>query len=151
MGVLVIKHDVNANDAGNEPISMTTNVARIASRPPERKIISGGMVLLVKKKSQTAAAPVRKHTLVKYYTLVVLARMCVTCSRQREATSLQSAGHRLVTGFLVKLTRFPKGFSSLGFGDSDDQSTTKPRNVPMTSKLRRMKPTLSLIVDPRRG
>lgn len=49
MGPFVIKHDVNVNAAGNEPISMTTNVARIASRPSERKIILGGMVLLVKR------------------------------------------------------------------------------------------------------
>lgn len=49
MGLFPIKHDANANAAGNEPISMTTNVARIASRPAERKIILGAMVLLVKR------------------------------------------------------------------------------------------------------
>lgn len=52
-------------------------------------------------------------------------------------------GHWLVC--CCQLTRFPNGSSSLGFGDRDDQSTTKPRKVPITSKLRRINPTFSLI------
>lgn len=48
-------------------------------------------------------------------------------------------------GCRCPLTRFPKGLSSWGFGVREDQSTTRARNVPMTSKLRRIKPTFNLM------
>lgn len=55
--------------------------------------------------------------------------------------------HMQILASLVwqQLTSFLNGSSSLGFGDRDDQSTTKPRKVPITSKLRRINPTFNLI------
>lgn len=44
------------------------------------------------------------------------------------------------------LTLFSNGLSLLALGVRVDQSTNRPRNVPMTSRLRRMNPTLSLML-----